>query len=176
MISSYCQQNCFALLFAVLLAPREPHRRVQGGHGKWLVCSCHATMGSCERKEGGAAMRVTVTIVATGISQARAMHDSIDTRWSIARMDTGSRKRIIYACGDRAMTVISRSVPRFRESIHLIERYISRITLKGVLRNENYGVAELSGTTGTLRSCERFSSYDRFVEKCGKSQIHIITI
>jgi len=62
---------------------------------KWLVCSrCHATMGPRERKEGGAAMRVTVTIVANGISQTRAM--PIDTRRSIARMHMESRKRIIY--------------------------------------------------------------------------------
>jgi len=87
---------------------------------KWLVCSrCHATMGSREIKEGGAAMRVTVTIVANGISRAHIVRDAIDMRRSIARMHTESRKRIIiYACKRRnipvtgAMTVTSRLVPR----------------------------------------------------------------
>lgn len=50
-------------------------------------------------------MRVTVTIVANGISRAHIVRDAIDTRRSIARMHAESRKRIIiYACKEGTYT------------------------------------------------------------------------
>lgn len=65
-------------------------------------------------------MRVTVTIVASGVSQAGPRRARRNDRYAPidARMHTGSRKRIIYPVRGKergpvteAMTVISRFVP-----------------------------------------------------------------